>query len=140
MPISRQGNSLDSSELNTFTVVQADLVATLRRANQQSPAMLELHNQFLQGSLGVDYFVKDGLMFYRGKLWIPDFENIREQLLQEFHNTPQAGHGGVLKTYKALGNLFFWPCMKQDVHRFVERCHSCQSTKYIPAKPQGLLQ
>ena len=80
------------------------------------------------------------MLKYRGKLWVPNYEGLREQLLQEFHNTSQVGHGGILKTYKALGTLFFWPGMRQDVHNYVASCHSCQITKYVPAKPQGLLQ
>ena len=72
-------------------------------------------------------------------MWVPDFEGLRDGLLQEFHATPRAGHGGVLKTYKALGTLFFWLGMRQDVYRYIERCHLCQIPKYIPAKPQGLL-
>ena len=36
--------------------------------------------------------------------------------------------------------MFFWPGLKNDVQKFVEQCHLCQATKYIPTRPQGLLQ
>ena len=69
-----------------------------------------------------------------------DYEGLRELLLQELHATPQAGHGSILKTYKAMGTLFFWPGLKHDVQRMVEQCELCQTMKYVPTHPQGLLQ
>ena len=30
--------------------------------------------------------------------------------------------------------------MKHDVQKLVEQCELCQTTKYVPAHPQGLLQ
>ena len=110
------------------------------QANQTDPELLDLHSQLTAGKLGSDYTVQEGLLLFKGRMWVPDYQNLRNLLLHEFHSSLQSGHRGFLKTYKGLGSNFFWPRMKNDVQRFVEQCPTCQTTKYVPAKPQGLLQ
>ena len=97
--------------------------------------MQELYSKPSQGLLGANIFIKDGILFYKGKIGVPEFEGLRDLLSQEFHATLQASHGGVLKTNKGLGELFFWLGMKQDVLKYVEGCPLCQATKYVLAKP-----
>ncbi|KAF8748197.1 hypothetical protein RHS01_10968 [Rhizoctonia solani] len=38
-----------------------------------------------------DYDWEEDLLWYRGKLVVPDSENLKEQLLREFHDSPLAG-------------------------------------------------
>ena len=71
---------------------------------------------------------------------VPTDSALKSQLLQEFHNSTSAGHGGILKTYKALSLWFYWPKMKQDIQEFISHCDICQSTKYETSKPGGLLR
>ena len=40
-----------------------------------------------------------------------------------------AGHFGKDKTIALVEDKYYWPKMKQDITRFVERCHICQVTK-----------
>ena len=39
------------------------------------------------------------------------------------------GHFGQKKTYELLGDHFYWPKMRRDVIRFVERCITCHKAK-----------
>nr|XP_025608079.1 uncharacterized protein LOC112701550 [Arachis hypogaea] len=127
-------------EFMAFTSVHLTRMEELLEGNQTDPAMLCLHHKLKAGKLGPDYIVKEGLLMYQRRVWVPDFKRMRELLLQEFHLSLRGGHGRILKTYKDLGESFFWHGMRGQVHRFVERCQECQVTKYIPAMSQGLLQ
>ncbi|XP_072062187.1 uncharacterized protein [Arachis hypogaea] len=138
--LSKLGDDEHHTQLQAFTAVQSNLLPTLLQANNESEEMLQLQEKLQRGTLPSEYVFKDGLMTYRGKVWVLNVANIRETLLHQFHSALTVGHGGILKTYKGLGELFFWPGMRQDVVRFVNRCVECQCTKYITAKPQGLLQ
>ena len=40
----------------------------------------------------------------------------------------------------ALALIFFWFGMRRDVKEFVQKCITCQTIKYSPASPYGLLQ
>lgn len=58
-------------------------------------------------------------------------------LLSEAHETRIAGHLGVDMTYGALAEGYYWPCMWEDVHRFVTTCFSCQTNKPDNTLPAG---
>jgi len=48
------------------------------------------------------YDMKDGLLFYRGRLYISDFSALKNQLLHLSHGGPRAGLGVSKKTEKKL--------------------------------------
>ena len=68
--------------------MQYALIPTLLSANQNAPELLDLHSQLNQGKLEVDYLICDGLLLYKGRIWVPDYQDLRELLLQEFHYSP----------------------------------------------------
>ncbi|QRW23751.1 Retrotransposable element Tf2 protein [Rhizoctonia solani] len=45
-----------------------------------------------------DYNWEEDLLWYRGKLVVPDNEPLKERLLREFHDSPLAGHPGFPKS------------------------------------------
>ncbi|KAF8675264.1 hypothetical protein RHS04_06745 [Rhizoctonia solani] len=49
-----------------------------------------------------DYDWEGDLLWYQGKLVVPDNEPLKEQLLREFHNSPLAGHPGQQRTLELL--------------------------------------
>ena len=66
---------------------------------------------------------------YRGRLWIPDCEDVRRRVIQECHNPPLIGHPGNAGTYARVKTKFFWPRMFPDIKRYVQNCHLCQRSK-----------
>ena len=48
----------------------------------------------------------------------------------ESHGSPYVGQRGIQTIMQAIGTYFYWPCMKQDVHHFVENCIVCQKVKF----------
>ena len=66
---------------------------------------------------------------YRGRLWIPDCEDVRRRVIEECHNPPLIGHPGNTGTYARVKTKFFWPRMFPDIKRYVRNCHLCQRSK-----------
>lgn len=66
-------------------------------------------------------------------------KELRNQAIAECHDPPTCGHQGVLKTYRRLGQHFYWPKMRKDVATYVSRCHTCQCIKYDQQRPSGLM-
>jgi hypothetical protein len=54
---------------------------------------------------------------------------MRENLLKEKHSGGLVGHFGHDKTFSKLNGSYFWPGMRTDVKKFVDRCKICQHTK-----------
>jgi hypothetical protein len=91
------------------------------------------------------YQIRDGLLYFvwgesNPRLCVPKDQAIRVALLQEFHDSPLAGHLGVHKTYENLCRTYFWPGMVKTVNNYVASCESCQRNKASNKSPQGLLQ
>lgn len=70
----------------------------------------------------------DGFLFRANKLCVPD-SSVRPLLLQESHAGGLMGHFGREKTYELLADHFYWPKMRKDVERFVQRCIICHKAK-----------
>jgi hypothetical protein len=71
---------------------------------------------------------------------VPDNSDLRTLIIRETHDSPYAGHYGITKTLRAVGNLFWWPSLKVDVTNFISACPPCQRNKSRRHRPYGLLQ
>ncbi|PNX64261.1 hypothetical protein L195_g053928, partial [Trifolium pratense] len=86
------------------------------------------------------YQIRDGLAFFKGKLFLPTHSSFKQVLLEEFHASPLGGHSGIHRTYGRLQENVFWFGMRKDVVEFVKNCSVCQQTKPANHSPYGLLQ
>ena len=74
------------------------------------------------------FYMHDAFLFRTNKLCIPAW-SICNVLLQEAHADGLAGHFGVKKTLGMLSDHCFWPHMRRDVQRHVERYITCLKAK-----------
>ncbi|GAU30089.1 hypothetical protein TSUD_392450 [Trifolium subterraneum] len=81
-----------------------------------------------------------GLLYFKGRLYIPASSSFKNILLEEIHATPVGGHSGIQRTYGRMKENFYWVGLKQDVVNYVNSCHTCQQTKDPTHAPYGLLQ
>ena len=70
-------------------------------------------------------FSSDIVLNFKGRLCVPDDKELRTQILMEAYGTPYAVHLGATKMYKDLNESFWWPGMKGDGAKFVEKCLVC---------------
>ncbi|KAL5563451.1 hypothetical protein UlMin_033198 [Ulmus minor] len=83
---------------------------------------------------------KEGVITYKGRLCIPDYKNIRNEILYNAHNTPYSVHPGTVKMYQDLQKHYWWHGMKRDIVKYVERCLTCQQVKAEHQRLGGELQ
>lgn len=75
---------------------------------------------------GYDEFVLiNGFLFEGTRLCIPDC-SLRMKIVKEL---PEEGHLGRDRTLQLISQSYYWPSMKKEVDRFVQRCHVCQVSK-----------
>jgi hypothetical protein len=75
-----------------------------------------------------EYLIQDGLMFKGSQLCIPKC-SMRDNLLKEKHNGGLVGHFGHDKTFAQFRNSYYWPSMRAEVKKFVNKCRICQYAK-----------
>ena len=50
----------------------------------------------------IDYDLRDGLLYYRGMVVVPDNLGIKQQILQQYHDSPLGGHQGRERTRELI--------------------------------------
>ena len=74
------------------------------------------------------------------RIVVPEDVDLRRQIIAEYHDTPFAGHYGRDKTRQAVGRLFWWSALTEDVSKYVSCCVLCQRNKSRRHRPFGALQ
>ncbi|EGX43835.1 hypothetical protein AOL_s00212g2, partial [Orbilia oligospora ATCC 24927] len=106
-----------------------DIIKTLRRGDKRHPKVEISEMKEEQGEL-----------YHNDRKVVPDNEKIREEILQQHHDHPTAGHPGRAKTLELVQRQYTWVGLRKDVDRYVDNCHICKRTKAPRNAPQGLLQ
>ena len=70
-----------------------------------------------------------GIIRHKGQIYVGKDLDLRKKLLTALHASALGGHSGMKATYHRIKRIFYWPCLKQEVDRFVFECPICQKTK-----------
>jgi hypothetical protein len=62
-----------------------------------------------------DCTMEAGLLFYQGRIVVPDNEDLRRDLIRTFHDSPIAGHPGQQRTLELISRHYYWPRMRSKV-------------------------
>lgn len=82
--------------------------------------------------------IKDRI-YVRGRLWIPDFEELQLHLFKEHHDPPMQGHPGYRAMYSKMAENYYWLNMKEACRRYATNCSICRRSKAYNTQKQGLL-
>ena len=74
-----------------------------------------------------------------GRLYVPESNLLRMEVIQKHHDSPVAGHPGYKKTLDLLQHNYYWPRMVTTVKEYAARCDTCQRFKGSNMAPAGLL-
>ena len=89
---------------------------------------------------------QDTVLYYQSanstegpKIVVP--ASLREQVVQQHHDSVFAGHQGEKRTLSSLRLYYYWPSMSKDVEKFIQKCTSCVIMKggRTPLAPLGEL-
>lgn len=84
--------------------------------------------------------IENGLLRYRERLWLPNYEPLTTRVIQTVHDSCISGHPGRDTTIALVARRFFWPGMNQEVRKFLKNCHTCGRTTIWRDKKKGLLK
>ena len=68
-----------------------------------------------------------GALTYEGRIYVP--EALQSKVISLFHNHPESGHFGALKTAELVSRDFYWPAMDTTVRRYIAGCELCHRIK-----------
>jgi hypothetical protein len=62
---------------------------------------------------------------YKGKVYVSNFNEMKNAVLKEMHNVPYVGNPLYQKTIVVVRSQYFWPRMKKEVANYIARCLEC---------------
>lgn len=116
----------------TFTVFD-----DLKKEILASPGLTALMNDIVAGLKEPQWHVRDGLILFSNKVFIPSDSPLRDTAVHLAHS---AGHEGTQKTLQRLRATFHIEHDRRLVADFVRACAICQRHKIESLHPAGLLQ
>nr|XP_043611643.1 uncharacterized protein LOC122583287 [Erigeron canadensis] len=122
-----------------WVLITNDFLDQIREV-QEKALQRDPKRERIQGQL--QYFTKDsrGLTLRFGRIWIPFSCELKQVLLDEAHKSKYSIHPGATKMYHDLKVEYWWPGMKRDVVKYVEKCLTCAQVKAEHQKPYGMMQ
>ena len=74
---------------------------------------------------------EDGTIRYGKRLWVPDEDGLRKEILREAYSSAYLVHPGSTKMYQDLKQHFWWTGLKRDVAEYVSKCLTCQQVRVV---------
>jgi hypothetical protein len=77
---------------------------------------------------------------FKKRLFIPTGENLRQEIIELYHDALWVGHFGRNRTEEMLRRKFYWTNLQADVAEYVKTCAVCQGTAAPRRRPYGELE
>jgi len=87
-----------------------------------------------------EWIEKNGLLYYKNRLYIPEDESLQTEIAQGCHDTVVAGHFGQEKTIEIVTRDFYRKGLAEWIRDYVRSCDECQQSKSPRHATYGLLQ
>ena len=124
--------------VNAISIAQHHDFTSMREAYASDEDFATIYSALQEGKSDETFSLNDGFLMHGNRLCIT--KDLRENIMFESHAPPYVGHRGIQTTFKELETYSYWLTMKDDVHRYVEECVTCQKVKFDRHKTPGLLQ
>lgn len=76
-----------------------------------------------------DWNETDGIIYFKTKIYIPDDDDLKKEILRLHHDIPIRAHPGIFNTYEQIRRTYYWPGMQKYVSDYVHGCAICQQMK-----------
>ena len=129
-----------------LTSVLADMYATVLMSAdddpqiEEFPSVVDLRRSSRNPGIVLPTWTKRQFLAFNDKTYVPNHNDARLKILQARHDSPIAGHPGILKTIELISRDYIWLGLRHDVETYVNGCAVCQRTKGTNRLPIGKLK
>jgi len=74
-----------------------------------------------------------------GRIYVPNNKKTREKILKENYDSMDVGHSEQQRMLELIKQNYWWPGLKEDIRKYVQRCFKCQQNKVQHQKKAGEL-
>jgi len=101
---------------------EKDILREIRQGNQKgdqeepvAKAVRELRQALSKTVHSVEWSEEEGVLQFRGKIYVSRSSDLRRQVVSLCHNTKVAGHPGRWKTLELVSRNYWWPQMSRYI-------------------------
>ena len=126
-----------------LTGEEKGLLQKIRKAKDFDESVVKAAEELKSSSAkrieGEEWSEEQGLILFRGKVYVPKDSDLRMQIVKAHHDLQIAGHPGRWKTLELVSRNYWWPGMSRYIASYCKGCDRCNRTKSFPSKPIGKL-
>ena len=74
--------------------------------------------------------------WHMGRLVIVDNNDLKREVVSQYHDAPTAGHPSVTSTLFSVSQDYWWPKMRKFIQQYVRGCATCQANKADTTRPK----
>jgi hypothetical protein len=109
------GVRLEGDECNILREVWRSLQDNVQE-DSVAKAARELRKNKGRGTVkSAEWSESDGLLMFRGKIYVPNDRDLRRCIIEQHHDTHIAGHAGRFKTLELISHNYWWPQMSRYI-------------------------
>ena len=123
----------------TELIAKPDLLNRVLEAQKNDEKIDVIANQNRVGKETEFTAKRDGFLYYRDRVCVPNDDVLKKSILKEAHSGSFAMHPGNTKMYQDLKISCWWSGMKRGVSKFVTKYMVCQEVKAEHQVRSGLL-
>lgn len=106
--------------LCAFSIQINELLELVRKEHVSNPKAVEVKKRISSSELYSDFNIKDGLIYCKNRLWVPEDSALITNNLNEYHSSLFGGHLGVEHTFHWIRNVFIWKGMSLSIKQFFD--------------------
>jgi hypothetical protein len=116
--------------ISMYMTYLKDKIIALKNSNQQYVKIKEtLHQGNFHHKFNYYELKEDGIIMYKGKVYVMNYSELKNAFLKEMHNVPYVGNLVYQKIIATVRSQYFWPGMKNEVANYIAICLEFQKVK-----------
>jgi hypothetical protein len=121
--LSRRTHEVHIASISMYKTDIKDQIIAVTHSDQQYlkiKEILQLGN--FQQKFNSYELKEDGILVYKGKVYVLNSNEMKNAVLKEMHNMPYVGNLGYLKSIASLRSQYYWLGMKKEVANYIAKC------------------
>ena len=113
----------DYGALLASFMVRPSLIDQIKGKQMQDEELAKEVTKIMKGEVEIFFSIfQDGMLTMKGRVCVPDVEDLRKMIIEEAHCSAYVMHSGSTKMYRTIKENYWCSGMKRDIVEFVSRC------------------